>query len=101
MIIECGNDYYEALNHLFKLHSAAFYLKVTTSAQIKAAFCNGLRLPWSAIENSINVLKTDIRHEQAFMTKVASDKNILSKIDSTTSIVMSSKLVYQLTKLSD
>jgi hypothetical protein len=101
LIIEVGNDYCKALNHLFKLHSAAFYLKVATSAQIKVAYCTGLRLPWSAIENSINVLKVDVRHEQAFMKQVALNKHILSTIDSTTSIAMSSKLAYQLTKLSD
>ena len=101
MIIENGDDYREALKQFFQLHSVAFYLKVATSAQIKAAFNSGLRLPWSAIENSINVLKADVCYEQAFMTQLASNKRILSTIDNTTSIVMSSKLAYQLAKLLD
>jgi len=100
LIIGRGVDCREALHRLFKVYSTAFYLKATTSAQIKAAFFAGLRLPWSAVANSINVLKTDVRNEQVFMEQVLSAKHISSKIDSTTSMVMSSKLAYQLAKLS-
>jgi hypothetical protein len=101
LIIELGSSYCDALNHLCKVHVAAFYLKVATSTQIKVAFSAGVRLPWSTIEKSINILKADIRHEQTFMTEVAFDKRILNAIDSTTSIVMSSKLAYQLSQLLD
>jgi len=83
------------------MHSTAFYLKVATSAQMKAAFNSGLRLPWSITGNNINILITDVRYEQAFIKQVSSDKRILSTIDSTTSVAMSSKLAYQLAKLSD
>ena len=100
MKIERGLDCRAALNHLFKVHSTAFYLKSATSAQIKAAFFAGLRLPWSDVGNSINVLKMDVHHEQLFMAQVTSAKYILSRIDSVTSIAMSSKLAYQLAKLS-
>jgi predicted TIM-barrel fold metal-dependent hydrolase len=77
------------------------YLKVATSAQMKAAFNSGLRLPWSITGNNINILTADVRYEQAFIKQISSDKRILSTIDSTTSIVMSSKLAYQLAKISD
>ena len=87
------------MSHLLKVHSAAFYLKVATSTEIKVAFSSGVRLPWSAIENSVNILKNDVRHEQTFTMQVASEKRILSAIDSATSIVVSSKLIHQLTKL--
>jgi hypothetical protein len=75
-------------------------LKATTSAQIDAAFSAGLRLSWSDVTDIIDVLNADIHHQQLFMTQVASANYILSKIDSTTSIAMSSKLAYQLSKLS-
>lgn len=91
---------HEALNHLFEVHSTTFYLKATTSAQIKAAFSSGLRLPWSDVANIIEVLKADVHHQQLFMNQVASTQYISSKIDIVTSITMSSKLAYQLTKLS-
>ena len=50
-------DHREALlNHLFKVHSTAFYLKAATSAQIKATRFDELRLSWSNVVNSIEVL---------------------------------------------
>jgi hypothetical protein len=88
------------LKFFFTVHSTTFYLKATTSAQIKAAFSAGLRLSWSDVADFINVLKVDIHHEQLFMAQLASANYILSKIDSTTSMAMSSKLAYQLAKLS-
>ena len=93
-------DYREVLDHLFKLHSTAFYLKATTSARIKAAHVAGLRLSWSDVVNSIEVLKAHVHHEQTFITRIRHDKYILSKIDTDTSMAMSSKLAYQLAKLS-
>ena len=95
-----GIDCAEALNRLFQVHSAAFYLKVATSAQIKNIQSAGLRLSWPDLANTINAFRVDVGHEQSFMTQMESAKNILSKIDSTTSITMSSRLAYQLTKLS-
>ncbi|CAF4276851.1 unnamed protein product, partial [Rotaria sordida] len=93
-------DCREALNFFFKVHSTTFYMKATTSAQIEAAFSAGLRLSWSDVADIINVLKADIHHQQLFMAQVASANYISTKIDSTTSIAMSSKLAYQLAKLS-
>jgi len=95
-----GSDCRVILDRLFQVYSTAFYLKASTSAQIKAAFVAGLRLPWSDVVKSINAFRTDVRHEQVFMAEMASAKHILMKIDSATSITMSSKLAYQLTKLS-
>ena len=92
-------DYHEALNHLFKVHSTAFYLKATTSAQIKAAYFAGLRFRWSDIVNSIGVLKAHVRHEHSFIKQIRHDKFIPSKIDTETSMATSSKLAYQLVKL--
>ena len=53
-------DYHEALHRLFKVHSTAFYLKATTSDQIEAAQFDELRLPWSNVVNSIEVLKAHV-----------------------------------------
>ena len=66
-------DYHEALNHLFKVHSTAFYLKATTSAQIKAAYFAGLRFRWSDVVNSIEVLKAHVHHEQSFIEQIRHD----------------------------
>jgi hypothetical protein len=88
------------LNHLIKVHLTAFYLKAATSAQFKNALVAGLRLSWPDLANDINAFRIDVGHEQLFIAQIASTKHILSKIDSATSIAMSSKLAYQLTKLS-
>ncbi|CAF4061953.1 unnamed protein product, partial [Rotaria sordida] len=95
-----GSDYNAALNHLFQTHSTAFYLKAATSVQIKDLLLAGLRLSWPDLANDINDFRTDVGHEQLFMAQLASAKHILSKIDSATSIAISSKLAYQLTNLS-
>ena len=88
------------MDHLFKVHTTAFYLKASTSTQIKVALSTGLRLRWSEVVKSINAFRADVRHEQLFMTELTRAKHILSKIDGATSIALSSKLAYQLTKLS-
>ena len=85
---------------MFQVHSTAFYLKAATSAHIKDLLLGGIRLSWADLANNINTFRTDVGHEQLFMAQIASAKHILSKIDSATSITMSSKLAYQLTKLS-
>ncbi|CAF4360364.1 unnamed protein product [Rotaria sp. Silwood2] len=95
-----GIDCSVALTHLFQVHSTAFYLKAATSAHIKDLLLGGIRLSWPDLANNINTFRTDVGHEQLFMAQIASAKHILSKIDSGTSITMSSKLAYQLTKLS-
>jgi len=89
-----------ALNHLFQAHSTAFYLKAATSTRITDLLSAGLRLSWPDLANDINKFRTAIGHEQSFMIEMTSAKHVLSKIDSATSITMSSKLAYQLTKLS-
>ncbi|CAF1339888.1 unnamed protein product [Rotaria sp. Silwood1] len=93
-------DFSLALNHLFQVHSTAFYLKAATSAQIKNLLSTGRRLSWPDLPNNINAFRTDVGHEQLFIAQTASAKDISSKIDSATSIAMSSKLAYQLTRLS-
>jgi hypothetical protein len=75
-------------------------LKAVTSAQIKASYLAGLRLAWSDVADSISALQAHIHHEQSLMAQVIVDRSILSKIDTETSIAMSSKLAYQLAKLS-
>ena len=76
-----------------------FYLKAITPAQIKAAYFAGLRSRWSDVVNSIEVLKAHVHHEQAFIKQIRDDKFIPSKIDTETSMATSSKLAYQLVKL--
>ena len=100
MNIELDIDCNAALKHLFQAHSTAFYLKAATSTQINDLLSAGLRLSWPDLANDINTFRTAVGHEQLFMVQVASAKHILSSIDSSTSIAMSSKLAYQLTKLS-
>lgn len=98
--IERGLDCRVGLNRLFQVHSTAFYLKATMSAQIKNLLLAGRRLSWQDLSNDINEFRIDVSHEQLFIAQMSSAKHILSKIDSTTSMTMSSKLAYQLTKLS-
>ncbi|CAF2251696.1 unnamed protein product, partial [Rotaria magnacalcarata] len=93
-------DYCMALNYLIKLHSTAFYLKAATSTQVKDALIAGLRMSRVDAAKLINAIKMNIRREQLFIEEMASTKHILSKIDTTASIAMSSKLAYQLTKIS-
>ncbi|CAF3478206.1 unnamed protein product [Rotaria socialis] len=93
-------DYCMALNYLIKVHSTAFYLKAATSTQIKDALIAGLRISRVDVAKLINAIKMNIRREQLFIEEMASTKHILSKIDTTASIAMSSKLAYQLTKIS-
>jgi hypothetical protein len=88
------------LNRLLQAHSTAFYLKVATSIQLKDILSAGIRLSWPDLANNINEFRLAVGHEQSFITKMASAKYILSKIDNETSIMISSKLAYQLTKLS-
>jgi hypothetical protein len=93
-------DHPEALlNHLFKVHSTAFYPKATTSAQIKTTHFDELRLSWSNVVNSIEVLKAHVHYEQSFITQIRHAKYILSEIDTETSMATSSKLAYHLAKL--
>ncbi|CAF1590778.1 unnamed protein product [Rotaria magnacalcarata] len=93
-------DYCMALNYLIKLHSTAFYLKAATSTQVKDALIAGLRMSRVDAAKLINAIKMNIRREQLFIEEMAPTKHILSKIDTTASIAMSSKLAYQLTKIS-
>lgn len=101
ILIENKHDYEQALNHLCKVHSTAFYLKATISVLIKAQFNRGLRLPWSFVESTITRFRENIEKEQKFSIEMLHYNDVLSKIDSTASIVLSSKLAYQLTKLSE
>ncbi|CAF4158803.1 unnamed protein product [Adineta steineri] len=96
-----GSDSRIVLKHFFQMHSTAFYLKASTSAQIKIALLNGLRLTWSDVAKSFDAFRADVHHEQLFMTELTSARHILAKIDCATSIAMSSKLAYQLTKLAN
>ncbi|CAF1561309.1 unnamed protein product [Rotaria sordida] len=89
LIIEHGIDCREALDFFLKAHSTSFYSKATTPAQIKTTFSAGLRLLWSDVADIINSLMVNIHHEQLLMTQIASADYILSKVDNTTSIVMS------------
>lgn len=99
MRTETGIDYRAAMNHLIKVHSTAFYLKAAVSAQIKVALLTKLRLSWADAVDNVSAFKMDAQLEQLFMTEMASSNHILSKIDCSVSITMSSKLAYQLTKL--
>ena len=67
---------------------------------IKNAISTGIRVSWSDVATLISSLEDDIRHQQSFMARTALAAHISSKIDSATSIAMSSKLAYQLAKLS-
>ncbi|CAF1324980.1 unnamed protein product [Adineta steineri] len=96
-----GSDCRTVLKHFFQVHSTAFYLKASTSAQIKIALTNGVRLTWSDVSKSFDAFRADVHHEQLFMTELTSARHILAKIDCATSIAMSSKLAYQLTKLAN
>lgn len=90
----------EILDYFFTTYSTAFYMKSKVSHQIKTAFDDGLRVWWADISQFINEFDNDIRYQQKFITEASSFKYITSKIDSTTSIAMTSKLAYQLSKLS-
>ncbi|CAF1370183.1 unnamed protein product [Adineta steineri] len=96
-----GVDYSSKLNYLIKVHSTAFYLKAATSAQLKDALIDGLKLVRTDVIDSVNAFKMDIHHEQLFVAELASTAHILTKLDNTASIAISLKFVYQLVKLSN
>ncbi|CAF1440640.1 unnamed protein product [Adineta steineri] len=85
-----GLDCRAKLNYLIKAHSAAFYLKVSTSVQIKDALKARLKLSQSEVADIINAIKMDICHEQSFVAELASTTHILTKLDNTASIVPNS-----------
>lgn len=101
LVLEHVLDCRAKLNYLVQVHATAFYLKKSTSVQIKDAFTAGLKLSRSNVADSVNAFKIDIIHEQSFIGDLASATHILRKLDNTASITMSSKLAYQLTKLSN
>lgn len=74
-------------------------MKSTVSHQIKTAFNAGLRVWWADVCEFINELDDDIVYQQKLMVEASSMKFVCSKIDSATSIAMTSKLAYQLSKL--
>lgn len=90
----------EILDYFFTTYSTVFYMKSTVSRQIKTAFDDGLRVWWADISQLINEFDNDIRYQQKFVAEASTLKHISSKIDSTTSMAMTSKLAYQLSKLS-
>ncbi|CAF3957941.1 unnamed protein product [Adineta steineri] len=66
-----GLDCRAKLSFLIKAHSAAFYLKVSTSVQIKDALKARLKLSQSEVADIINAIKMDIRHEQSFRSRIS------------------------------
>ncbi|CAF1637798.1 unnamed protein product [Adineta ricciae] len=99
-ILENGKNSDVILNRLLQVHSTAFYLKATTSFQLKDLLSTGMKLSWPDLASNINEFRLAVGHERSFMTEMASATHILSKMDNEASITMSSKLAYQLTKLS-
>ncbi|CAF1550896.1 unnamed protein product, partial [Adineta ricciae] len=67
---------------------------------LKDLLSTGMKLSWPDLASNINEFRLAVGHERSFVTEMASATRILSKMDNETSITMSSKLAYQLTKLS-
>ena len=87
-------------NRLYTQHSTASYMKMALVMQLKAISFSHLRLGWSIIAVQINQLQRHVSREQIFV------KNIESKgiyryphINFQSSITTSSKLAYELMKL--
>jgi hypothetical protein len=75
-------------------------LKAAISAQLKMAANTNLRLSWSSTVHTVVVLKSAIVHEQLLQEKTGLASDINSKIDLETSIALSAKLIYQLSRIS-
>ena len=99
-IVENGMNCEAIVDRLLQTHSTAFYLKAATSIKIKDILFVGIKLSWSNIANDINEFRLAVGHEQSFMMKMASAQGILSKMSNQSSMTLSSKLAYQLVKLS-
>ncbi|CAF1131153.1 unnamed protein product [Adineta ricciae] len=95
-----GMDYDVVLDRLLQAHATASYLKAATSIKIKDVLSAGVTLSWPNVADDINEFRLAVSHERSFIMKMASAQHILSKINNESSITLSSKLVYQLTKLS-
>lgn len=91
------------LDRLYAQHSTAFYLKMALIKQLQVAHSTHLHLQWPMIASQIHCLQQHVQYEQ-FFQKSMEMKNLLSffkPIQFESSITMSSKLAYTLTKLSD
>ncbi|CAF1176057.1 unnamed protein product [Adineta ricciae] len=83
-----------------RLKNAEYYLTATTSTQQKDIVSAGIKLLCPDLVNSTNQLRLAAGQHRSFMTTTTSAQRISSKIDNATSILMSSRLACQLTKLS-
>ncbi|CAF1684274.1 unnamed protein product, partial [Adineta ricciae] len=52
------------LNHLLQVHSTAFYLKATTSFQLKDLLSTGMKLSWPDLASNINEFRLAVGHER-------------------------------------
>jgi hypothetical protein len=59
-----------------------------------------LRLTWSFTVDTVDALKASMIHEQSLKEKTGLASDINSKIDIETSIALSAKLIYQLSRIS-
>lgn len=90
------------INRLYTQHSTAFYLKMALAIQLKMIFSTKLRLSWSMIASQVNAFERFVDHEQTFVKNLELKSIHLSKtIDFQSSITMSSKLAFQLIKLTE
>ena len=103
--IERSNHFPEPsmINRPYIQHSTALYMKMTLIKQIQAACSSRLRLQWSTVASQINHLEWHVAYEQSFVQNLELKKkmSLFKHIPFESSITTSSKLAYELTKLSD
>ncbi len=89
-------------NRLYTEHSTALYMKMTLATQLKTMFSTNIRLPWSTIDSHVKTLERHVYHEQTSMKNLSiKQSDSLKRLNFQSSITMSSKLAYELVKLTD
>ena len=90
----------QLINRLYKQHSTAFYLKMALAIQLKVIYSTDVRLAWSTIASKVYAFQRSIDQEQIFLKNIDLKAIHLSKnMDFQSSITMSSKLAFELVKL--
>ncbi len=91
----------ELINRLYTQHSSAFYLKLALAVQLKVIYSSNARIQWSTIAPKVYAFQRSIDQEQIFLNQIDLKTIHLSKnIDFQSSITTSSKLAFELVKLS-
>ena len=89
-------------HRLYTEHSTASYLKMALSIQLKAIFSSALRVTLPIVATQLNEIERHVHYEQTFIkTFQLKQLNLFKNINFQSSATMTSKLAYELAKLTE